>query len=444
MDAIDSLIDRLELSADRTASPTDDDFQWWQLKATFVRQAFMRLLIAGDDEGEARQLAVHFGLGLEDGESLADALGKRLSDHSPIEWHLDSVGGEFVLEAVLTNTEDHGPTLKAVLKEFDRWTKQLEDDHRQKAWQEFLGVRQHSEEETSPNPPQNAAFESIGTRSSASASEATIAATALTRLGERIRCAIGFHQPLGSPALNALEDGLELSIYTKFRARTETVLSDERAELRLPEAAKSTLYFDIYPGADQSPSKLEPKIEAYLEQLQSFSGAGIDLATYLGVSDTILDDSSDSGARDDGRRSRRSQTRKSQRSTKRRPSPTPAMEGGRSPADDGFVLGLDTESAGHGPLKPGNYTDPRLQREDAQTPLVDLVLRHPGYSDRNINQVLNILFSIEYHEASELAERSPCVVAWGIGLERAQSFKRVIENAGGKALLVEPGTFPES
>ena len=92
-------------------------------------------------------------------------------------------------------------------------------------------------------------------------------------------------------------------------------------------------------------------------------------------------------------------------------------------------------------LRAGDLEDERLRREDAATPLVDVVLRHPGYSSRKLPQVLSILLSIEYSKALALSEGAPCVIAWGIGRERAQRFKTVIEGAGGRVLLAEPGAF---
>ncbi len=92
-------------------------------------------------------------------------------------------------------------------------------------------------------------------------------------------------------------------------------------------------------------------------------------------------------------------------------------------------------------LKAGDFTDERLRREDSTGALVDVVLRHPGYSDRNMAKVLTLLLSIEYSQALVLIESSPCVLAWGTGNERAQTMKNVIEGAGGKVVLVEPDTF---
>lgn len=123
------------------------------------------------------------------------------------------------------------------------------------------------------------------------------------------------------------------------------------------------------------------------------------------------------------------------------------------PEDDedstGVVFGFGEEeiaaaSPSESTLEAGDYTDPRVMREDATTALVDVVLRHPGYSDRNMRQVLSILLDIDYYRAGKLIDDAPCVVAWGVSQERAREFKRVIERAGGRVTLVEPDTLAEA
>lgn len=114
---------------------------------------------------------------------------------------------------------------------------------------------------------------------------------------------------------------------------------------------------------------------------------------------------------------------------------------GKTNADTPSTLGLSPPQSDA--LVRGHFTDERLKRDDATTPLVDLVLRHPGYSDRRIGQVLSIMLSIDYSAALRLAENAPCVIAWGLAQQTASNYKDVIETTGGKALLVEPDTFRE-
>ncbi|MGM0558548.1 MAG: hypothetical protein ACQEVA_19340 [Myxococcota bacterium] len=117
--------------------------------------------------------------------------------------------------------------------------------------------------------------------------------------------------------------------------------------------------------------------------------------------------------------------------------------------ESGVVFGFGEEeiaaaSPSESKIDPGDYTDPRVMREDADTALVDVVLRHPGYSDRNMRQVLSILLDVDYYRAGKLIDQAPCVIAWGVGQERAREFKRVIEGAGGRVTLVEPDTLADA
>lgn len=97
-----------------------------------------------------------------------------------------------------------------------------------------------------------------------------------------------------------------------------------------------------------------------------------------------------------------------------------------------------------GPLKPGDFDDARLSEPDSAASLVDIVLRHPGYSDRRVGQVLSILLSVEYHRALQLMGASPLVIAHGVAYSRAETLKRVVESAGGKIQLTDPGRYPAS
>ena len=454
MTALESILDRLDITAQQTPGAFDEELPWWQVMAAFERQSFFRLLAGADAEGSATALALHVALGIKGEETILDGLIDGLEDRTDLSWSVRESDEGWFLYAGLDDSADVEATLESALAYARELGGLLEETKTRQQWEEALGL-----ETREAAPPKGGAFEVIGSDDSSadrgpdrdrpkdsresrggavSASEARIAASALTQIGDGIRCAIGFEQKLRSEALNALEEGLELALYTKFQATLESVISDDRAELRLPDDVGSILYVDVFPPKSESPSGLIGNLEAYLDRLEKFSGFGIDLLTYLGVSDTVLEGQ------------RRSSPTSKRRSRRRREPAMASAEESRSAEaageEEGFVLGLGGSEAelGHGPLKTGQFTDPRLDREDATTNLVDLVLRHPGYADGRIAQVLNILFSIEYHEAKTLAGRAPCVLAWGIGQKRARSFKNVIESAGGKAILVEPGTFPES
>jgi hypothetical protein len=95
-----------------------------------------------------------------------------------------------------------------------------------------------------------------------------------------------------------------------------------------------------------------------------------------------------------------------------------------------------------GPLETGHFSDSRLQRDDATTSLVDVILRHPGYRDERMAQVLSILLSLDYPDARQLVAQAPTHLAWGVGRERASRIKRVVRDSGGKVVFVEPDSIP--
>lgn len=97
-----------------------------------------------------------------------------------------------------------------------------------------------------------------------------------------------------------------------------------------------------------------------------------------------------------------------------------------------------------GPLKAGNFDDARLKEPQSTSNLVDVVLRHPGYSDRRVGQVLSILLSIEYFAALRLMQASPIVIARAVANSRALTMQEVIEGAGGKIQLTDPDRYPTS
>ncbi len=158
------------------------------------------------------------------------------------------------------------------------------------------------------------------------------------------------------------------------------------------------------------------EVREYLQRLNDLSDAGIDPLVFLGVSDSQKVDAREA----------------------EQPSTTLRFES--DPEDDDVSLDMRS-SAARNKLQKGDFEDQRLRGRDATTALVDVVLRHPGYSDKNMGQVLSILLSIEYHEALELIENAPTTLAWGVNRERGQTFKTVIEGAGGKVFLSEPGAF---
>ena len=233
-----------------------------------------------------------------------------------------------------------------------------------------------------------------------------------------------------------------------------------------------------------SVDEIEERLGEYFDRLERFDELGVKLADFLGIggeSETSFSRSRD--AAPDRRRgsTRREEERESQTEQASAERRDPGERGGAErneaasedadrskrpgPGDDrrredqekqpetGFVLGVDESDADteidagkispETGLKTGDYRDPRLMREDATTSLVDVVLRHPGYAEEKMGHNLSILLSVDYPDAMDLVENAPRVIAWGVARERGMNFKSVIEKAGGKVVLVEPGSLSE-
>lgn len=301
-------------------------------------------------------------------------------------------------------------------------------------------------------PPRGGAFESIGDGGPAPAPPHTSAAktvklerfelspqTAALTLWLKLDVALERHER------TTLEQGLSKHLRIRFDVDVKVEYSSREDELR----------FILEPIIDRDETALRrtaQDISRLFDRLIQFGTMGMDLFGALDLRqstrnhefterDTLVDVPS--------KRLHVSEAEQDRRVISQAPaSPAPAAP----PAEQGVVLSFSADTTtsvepsasshnDRGALKPGNFSDPRLKRADSTAPLVDVILRHPGFSDKRIGQVLNILLSIEHSKALQLIEAAPCVIAWGVSRERALTFKNVIEGAGGKALLVEPGTF---
>lgn len=318
-------------------------------------------------------------------------------------------------------------------------------------WIEIFDADEHRRSDTSHRPTNDESaaasetpFESIGDGDDSELTkrrEATIEGTGTARSDNRIVLGLSFPQMLQPRHVDALEEGLIHHLRTKFEILVDPVDESDLGSRApaLPSTARTRLYFQTEPVDNRnSRAELKRDINEFLDRLERFSSFGVDLFEYLGVGETVLntDGFSDGKRREDLDESQLSFRR---RTSERGDAPrdtAPTVE----PTDETTVLDLGD---GTDRLESKNYTDPRLRREDADTALVDVVLRHPGYSDSRIGQVLSILLSIEYHDALDIADNAPCVIAWGVSQKRARRFKDVIESAGGKVVLVEPETFGE-
>ncbi len=434
------IFDDLVIELSETNPPEAQSGTWHEALARFSRHSFARLLLTADERDLTLRLEAVLGPGDSRASLLAEALKKRLQRVSETDWTAATDESPWIFTATFPadgerSEELVGRLLRDILSLSDEFERISTADQ----WLSVLGKPRGDEEpdDASSSPdteeePSGSPFETIGDGSFCEEG-ATIVATDVQRSDDSLILGLGFSQVLPPRQIDALQDGLEAHIHTKFDAQVR--LADEEVELDISSSARTVLTLRILIGGyPDGLSSLSDELRSFLERLDKFSSLGVDLFEYLGVSDTVLDSYSGAPSQPLTRRT------PSDDSAEPRRSQVPS-EGG----DDGFVFdfGASKQSPARDSLHPGEFNDPRLQREDAETPLVDMVLRHPGYSDRRIGQVLSILLSIEYHDAINIAESAPCVIAWGLGRQRAHSFKEVIESAGGKAVLVEPGTFGE-
>ena len=244
-----------------------------------------------------------------------------------------------------------------------------------------------------------------------------------------------FSDALDATLRRALEDALSRTTATRFDAYVE--LAEPR------EATDRSVHMILAPAISTADERdvdaLRQDCVRFARRLREFGELGVSLAELIELDRPAP-------------RARSTRTETTHTDDAPRRGDAPASEsgfvldlGGSSSSerdDEGETeLGMPARSAG---LTAGDFTDPRLRRDDSTADLVDVVLRHPGYSDKNISKVLSILLSIEYSKALMLAQSAPCVIAWGIGQERALTMKNVIESGGGRVVLVEPDTFAPS
>lgn len=446
----DSQLDRwkpafeeLVLQLEPVAGGDDDLAPWYAALSRFSRHSYARLLVS--PRQDELHLRLEIALGPPEDDTSLDverALQDSLRASSETEWAISADDTPAILESALSHEGEASlHALRRLLTKILKLADRFEEISTRREWLELLEHQTASDPDSDPSDAtgpdrRDSPFETIGGGSDeqTTGETATIHSFQVDRRDQKLFVAIGFPQVLTPEQLEALHSGLGHHLHTKFDVQTRPLESDEFEDLELSPAVRTALCLELQPGEfSEAISRLEREVQGFVDNLYKFSSYGVDLFEYLGVGDTVL-----SSGRVKASESQPALSDERTLSFRQR-APSSGEDG-----PEGVVLDLEADAPSSTSLKPGNYTDPRLQRDDAQTALVDLVLRHPGYSDRRIGQVLSILLSVEYHDAVEIAESAPCVIAWGLGQQRARSFKQVIESAGGKALLVEPGTFGEA
>lgn len=337
-------------------------------------------------------------------------------------------------------------------------------------------------------------FESIGdgsASSSAALQSVGIDNWELLEVDGSVEARIWLDAPLAPNDADAIGRELTHALRSRYDIAARPLpVDDESAgtELKL-RANPASSGLDGPESADQ----VRDDLESYLERLVRFDELGVKIASVLGIgqdpsadrdssssrgkrgrgrredsstsrstettgeSDDGDDDSDASGGRSVSSRRSTSSDRGGHSSERRSRSGGDASSSEPSDGDEERVvldIGGDSDDELQPPepttapnpesgLKPGNYRDPRLMREDATTSLVDVVLRHPGYAEEKMGHNLSILLDVDYPDAMDLVQQAPSIIAWGVGRDRAVDFKRFIEDAGGKVVLVEPDSLKD-
>lgn len=438
------------VDAPGAASSQGDGREWFLALARFGRRGFLRLLVAPG----ASKMRFIAELAMPDADKdYAETLRDYLSEKTGGKWSLDTAKNPWALAAEELS-EDAAAASVEVFRRVAEHIQAAEEGARPSVLaDEFRGAKQadgtsdKSDDQAGNESGSTSPFETIGggeaqAEPERDAPESEQRASDETRdegpvMLDSFRVSVRdgvIHAGLEiSPGeLERRDEARLLSALTKvLELRYDlTLLSREliRGEVRV--AARANL--------KEETGELAHDLGRYFERLKKFGVLGMPLMA-------VLDPSSPQGAESSRARARaaRREPTRARRAEARR------GEESSAPASGEVVFSFDP-SGGDDPrggeqradgLRPGDFTDPRIRREDATTELVDVVLRHPGYSDRNMRQVLSILLDIDYVDAEKLVKQAPCLIAWSVSHGRAREFKRVIEGAGGRVTLVEPDSL---
>jgi hypothetical protein len=424
---------------------------WRQVHAKFTKRGFMRALL-GSDGGEPVVVWVELLLPGRDAAAFAADLNAWASEHGAASAAIVEPGPPAQLRLEWASGEGGRAmeTLTMLLKLGDYLGALEQDAHAPSP----LVLARPAAQPSAPAAPAASAFEPIGAVVPTPVTAPAAAPSAFEVIGA------GAPAPSGALRLMTREVSARGARITARLGLSREPSHGERAGLRDGMSRALRVRFDVEPrGVDGTGQELVVELDALgdpglttqlVGEVAAFFARLIELgALGLGLEDAV------GGAKRGAAQARHAA-----------PAPSPVRDAAPSltaaPVSEGVVLDLgggsgQTSSApeppsfrgsnaptthgSEGELRAKDFGDARLKRADATTPLVDVVLRHPGYAERATAQALGILLSVEHHKAQRLVESAPCVIAWGVGRDQAQTLKTVVEGAGGKVVLVEPGTF---
>ncbi len=496
-------IDDLGLSRDPADPPLDESGVWFQALAEFRKLGFARLLVGT----EPAALALHAGHP-EITAELVEKASHELENRAGCLWTLEEVDSTWWLISDEIDPDHRRAALVTLLRlaedlrddqpewewlfgaSYDDETQtpvdeeRDEDESTERSGEEEtpkVSEDDHSEDEDSEDESaeetrrsdSGSPFETIGTGSSEDDGKAATPAEApesaesgrefpagfsflVEPEEEYVVVALAFEDAI-SELRSEIEDAISRNLRAKFDVEVTALGVEDARPYGGPFRRMAA--FRLIPTSltgDKAPSieECEQAVGEYLETIESLADGGIEPLVFLGIknssksSSTALQKETESGIDED--------------SSPRESTGDDEYKEDASAADDQdevfFLIADDeleeddkdsvvlasSEIADDDPLEEGRFDDPRLDEKDATTALVDVVLRHPGYSDKRVGQVLSILFSIEYYEALRLMNAAPIVIARGVSSERGHTIQNVVEGAGGRVKLAEPDRFPIS
>jgi len=405
-DALSAVMADLKLEPTSVAAPALETGDWKFAFAKFGTRGFLRCLVCEDPA----KVFVHFVLPrwtLADAVRAAEIYGA----HTKLSWEAREHDGGFALVGSLNEAPDWGQALSlgGRLSDF------VDSDHDANTTLEAL-FPSHFSETTSPtaktleaadsssDTPASATspFDEIGdVKESAALSTSGEPKFELTASGEGAQVTVSIGRSTGAGELDRFASALRRHLRS---------YADVDVDILEPQADDSVSL--AIRGADwaefTSHQALMEAIQRALTPIEGMIAHGVSPAVALGLAGL------------DG------------------------IEVASRPARAAQAEDVVFSAVEEGPLKAGNFDDARLNEPQSTSNLVDVVLRHPGYSDRRVGQVLSILLSIEYFAALRLMQASPVVIARAVANSRALTMQEVIEGAGGKIQLTDPDRYPIS
>lgn len=435
-------LEELGLTSDSASPPPERDGEWLQALAEFRKLGFARLLVSVDKAG----IALHAGHPEIDQE-FAMQLETALRQRTNSDWSVEESDGTWWLLSDAIDESERTPALATVL----RLAESLRDDQPDWDWltreSEDTPHEKPDEKTESSNP-----FETIGDEGDSAkdtvdpgsvkeeARDASGFSFDIAVEDETLCMTLVFATTLSSDR-DEVEQALTRNLRAKFDIKVEVLDAGEVRALDAPYPRSVALRLtptSLTGDAPPSLQECEQGIGEYLETIESLAEGGIDPLVFLGVRDSTREPQVERPEADRPETSVRSEKTNQPEEVFFLVSDDDEYEA----ADTDSVVLSSADIADDAPLTTGRFDDPRLDEPDANTSLVDVVLRHPGYSDRRVGQVLSILFSIEYYEALRLMKAAPLVIARGVSNERGHTIQNVVDGAGGRVKLAEPDRFP--